>query len=155
MFTENYFVLCEFFTSVLADGLSLEFEWQQVSSGLQDSSQYSGWSQQCCSLVKLDSSLDFQYFQSPFQAFGDCSKCTNYNWYHYHPPVPQLFLVLWPGPSICLSFHSLSFSFCGSLEWQNLLDSKLFFSCSLTLSYYIIIISLYYYLLLESFLHEH
>ena len=30
----------EFFTSVLADGL----EWQQVSSSLQDSSQYSGLS---------------------------------------------------------------------------------------------------------------
>ena len=30
----------EFFTSALADGLSLEFEWHQVSS-LQDSSQYS------------------------------------------------------------------------------------------------------------------
>ena len=27
------------------DGLSLEFEWHHVSSGLQDSSQYSGWSQ--------------------------------------------------------------------------------------------------------------
>ena len=35
----------EFFTSVLADGSSLEFEWQQISSSLQDSSQYSGWSQ--------------------------------------------------------------------------------------------------------------
>ena len=33
------------FTSVLADGFSLEFEWQQVSSSLQDSSQYSGRSQ--------------------------------------------------------------------------------------------------------------
>ena len=30
----------EFFTSAFADGLSLEFEWQQVSSSLQDSSQY-------------------------------------------------------------------------------------------------------------------
>ena len=28
----------EFFTPALADGLSLEFEWQQVSSSLQDSS---------------------------------------------------------------------------------------------------------------------
>ena len=27
----------EFFTSVLADGFSPEFEWQQVSSSLQDS----------------------------------------------------------------------------------------------------------------------
>ena len=33
------------FIPVLADGLFLESEWQQVSSGLQDSSQYSGQSQ--------------------------------------------------------------------------------------------------------------
>ena len=33
------------FTSANADGLSLEFEWQQVSSSLQESSQHSGWSQ--------------------------------------------------------------------------------------------------------------
>ena len=35
----------EFFTSALADDFSLESEWQQVSSSLQDSSQYSGCSQ--------------------------------------------------------------------------------------------------------------
>ena len=35
------FTPLEFFPSVLADGFSLEFEWQQVSSSLQDSSQYS------------------------------------------------------------------------------------------------------------------
>ena len=34
--------LLEVFTSALADGLSLEIEWQQVSSSLQDFSQYSG-----------------------------------------------------------------------------------------------------------------
>ena len=39
------FTLLEFFTSAVADGLSLEFEWQQVSSSLQNSSQYSGRSQ--------------------------------------------------------------------------------------------------------------
>ena len=33
-----------FFLPALADGFSLEFKWQQVSSSLQDSSQYSGWS---------------------------------------------------------------------------------------------------------------
>ena len=32
----------EFFTSALADDLSLENEWQQVSLSLQDSSQYFG-----------------------------------------------------------------------------------------------------------------
>ena len=35
----------EFFISTSADSLLLEFEWQQVSSSLQDSSQYSGRSQ--------------------------------------------------------------------------------------------------------------
>ena len=39
------FTPLEFFTLALADGLSLEFEWQQVSSSLQDSSQYRGLSQ--------------------------------------------------------------------------------------------------------------
>ena len=38
------FTPLEFFTSVLADVFSLEFGWQQVSSSLQDSSQYSGLS---------------------------------------------------------------------------------------------------------------
>ena len=35
----------EFFKSALADNLSLKFEWQQVSSSLKDSAQYSGCSQ--------------------------------------------------------------------------------------------------------------
>ena len=42
---------------------------------LKDSSQYSGRSHQYC----LDSSSDFQLFQSLFQAVGDYSKCANYN----------------------------------------------------------------------------
>ena len=35
-----YYLFIRVFTSALADGLSLEFEWQQVSPSLQDSSQY-------------------------------------------------------------------------------------------------------------------
>ena len=35
-------LLWEFFTPTLADGFSLDFEWQQVPSSLLDSSQYSG-----------------------------------------------------------------------------------------------------------------
>ena len=50
----------EFFTSVLSDCLSLESEWPQVSSSLQNSSQCFGWSQQCCSLDCLHSSSYFQ-----------------------------------------------------------------------------------------------
>ena len=41
----SWFTPWEFFTSVLADGFSLESEWQEISSSLQDSSQYSGRSQ--------------------------------------------------------------------------------------------------------------
>ena len=55
--------LWEFFTSVLADGLSLKFEWQQVSTSLQDYSQYSGRSQKCNSLDGLHSFCYFQVLQ--------------------------------------------------------------------------------------------
>ena len=54
----------DFFTSVLVDGFSLEFERQQVSSSHQDSSQYSGRSQQCCRLDSLYLSAKFQVFQA-------------------------------------------------------------------------------------------
>ena len=35
-------LVLELFTPVLADGLLLEFEWQQVSSSFQEPSKYSG-----------------------------------------------------------------------------------------------------------------
>ena len=54
----------EYFTSALANSFSLEFEWQQVPSSFQDSSQYFGRSQQCCSLDGLHSSANFQVLQS-------------------------------------------------------------------------------------------
>ena len=50
---DNYYYPYEFFTSVLTDGFSLEFEWQQVSTSLQDSSQDSGRSKQFPSLPGL------------------------------------------------------------------------------------------------------
>ena len=42
-------ILCEVLTPAYADGLSLESEWQQVSSGLQSFSRYSGQLQKYCS----------------------------------------------------------------------------------------------------------
>ena len=54
----------ELFTSALADGFSLDSEWQQVSSSLQDSSQYSSRSQYCCRLGGLHPSANFQVLQS-------------------------------------------------------------------------------------------
>ena len=48
-----------------------------------DSTQYSGWSLECCSLDGLDLSSDFQLFDFLFQAFEDRSKLAYYNWYHW------------------------------------------------------------------------
>ena len=45
---------------MLTDGFTLEFEWQQVSSSLQDSSQYSGRPQQCYRSDSLYPSANFQ-----------------------------------------------------------------------------------------------
>ena len=56
-------LIWEFFTLALADSLPLELEWQKVSSSLQDTSQYSGRCQLCCS---LDSPLVLLFPSSPF-----------------------------------------------------------------------------------------
>ena len=60
-------IILEFFTSVLADGFSLEFEWQQVSSSVLDSSQDSGRPQQCCRLDSLHSYPNFQVLQGVYE----------------------------------------------------------------------------------------
>ena len=52
-------IIWEFFPSALTDGFPLESEWQQVPSSLQDSSRYSGRSQQCYSLDDVHSSFYF------------------------------------------------------------------------------------------------
>ena len=53
----------EVFTSMLADGLSQESEWQQVSLSLQESSQYSGSSQSRTNLDGIHLSSSFQVLQ--------------------------------------------------------------------------------------------
>ena len=60
------FTPLEFFTSVLADGFSLEFEWQQVSSSHQDSSQYPGRPRQCCRWDSLPLPLPISKSSRPF-----------------------------------------------------------------------------------------
>ena len=57
----------EFFTPALVESLSLECEWQQVSLSLKKFFQYSGRSQQCCSLDGLDSFSDFLLFKFCYQ----------------------------------------------------------------------------------------
>ena len=67
--------LIQVFFSLLAS-FSLESVWQQVTSGLPDSSEYSSRSQRYWGLNGLDSPSDFQLFQSPFQIFWDHSTTT-------------------------------------------------------------------------------
>ena len=57
-----YLTPCEFFTAVLADGLSLGSQWRQVSISLQDSSEYSNQPQQFYNLNTLDSFSELQPF---------------------------------------------------------------------------------------------
>ena len=54
---------CESFPPALTDGLSLESEWQQAALGLQDSSQYYGWSN--TSLDGLGSTNKFPTLPAP------------------------------------------------------------------------------------------
>ena len=81
----------EFFESTFPDDISLESEWQQIFPSLQDSSRYSGRSQQCCSLDCLHLSSCFSVLLSLYQSFSDCTKSTNYHWYYRHFHIPQLF----------------------------------------------------------------
>ena len=87
-----------FFAQVLADGLSQVSEWQQVSLGLLNSSQYSGRFQLRYSLENFRSSFDFQLFQ----AFGN--QCST------------VFSVLWQGPS---TFRFLWFLLCTQQRRQD------------------------------------
>ena len=55
---------------MLGVGFSLEFEWLQVSSSLQDSSQYSSWFKKCCSLDGLQSFSPFHVSSPITNPFG-------------------------------------------------------------------------------------
>ena len=119
----------EFFTPVLVGHFSLEFEWQQVSSSLYDSSQYSGHTSYFCSFDSLHLSSYIQVFQFLYQSFGDCTERTH-----------QLLLVS-PSPSYSIDFFSslarprylslfsLSFNFtlaCRDIKINNLVGSLFF-----------------------------
>ena len=115
----------EISTPVLTDVHSLEFEWQQISWSVQDSSQYSGQSYQYCSLGVLHLCSYFRFLQFLYQSFGDCTEHTNYNWYYRHFHVPYFFQF--PNRSRYLSLFSLSGMAKSSVQ------QVLFFFCWLSL----------------------
>ena len=112
-------------------GLWLESEWLQIFSCLLDLSQNSVLSQQWCNMNGLDSFSGFLLYQSSFLWSMDFSKHTNFSWYHFHCYAP----VFLQGHSICRSFQFFKFlfSFCGPLEQQNPLKDKFSLFCLSTL----------------------
>ena len=131
-----YITFREFFILALPDGLSLESEWQQASSGLLGSSRYSGRSQLCClnSMVLIRSPI-FISSNSISKPLGDRSKCANYKWYHSCSFATQIFLVLKQDPITYLSLDFLWFSLFGPPGRQRPVKDSFY----------------YYYLLLEFF----
>ena len=76
-------------TPALVDGLLLEYEGQKVSfnSRILPSILADLFN---AILDGFGSSSDLQLFQLSCQAFGDHSKRSNYNWYHYYFHVPLI-----------------------------------------------------------------
>ena len=72
-----YYYYLRDFTPAKANVISLKSVWQQVSSSLQDSSQYFSRSQQYSSLDSLQSSSYFQVDQYLYQSLGDYNERTN------------------------------------------------------------------------------
>ena len=135
-----YYFTYELFIPALPNGLSLEYNPHQISTCIQDSSQYSGRSQQCCNFDGFDLS-DFQYFQIPLQAFEDDSSCAIYNCSH----IPHLLSSLARSQYMPLFSFTMDFT-PSSAGTQSLLDGKFsgVFVCFILFCFLIIIGSLAY-----------
>ena len=119
------FPLRVFFTS----DLSLDFEWQLIFSGLQESPEYFSRSQQCRSLNGFDSPTDLQFFQFLLQASEERSEPTIFNSLARFECLSIIFLFFF--------FFFFFFSVCVPLERQNPQDGKLFFYYSLIRAFHI------------------
>ena len=96
----------KFFTSANADGLSQEFEWQEISSSLLDSSKYSGRYKKCRSLDGLHSSSS--HFNNPVVTLPRASITIDIN-------VTLMLYFFLNSLARNLSFFSLSFNF---IRWS-------------------------------------
>ena len=115
----DYYNYLFFFLSILSlESFShqrFEFEWQQVSLSLQDSSQYSGRSQHCYS---LDSLRLLSYFQV------------------LHFPVP-IFWLLYEEHQLQTVSPSLSTIFSNSIQFNSMQNPATYLSLLLLLSFFI------------------
>ena len=155
------FIPWEFFTSALADGLSLEFEWQQATYVPQDSSQYSGWFQRCNCFGWSRLVFYLSTVPVPLPILWGSSQAHQLYLISPSPSFSIAIFVLWQGLRICLSFCFLSFSFSPQG------DGKVFYFAGSLFFFFLLIITrsdllprfsplhyyyyYYYYLLLSSF----
>ena len=116
----NYLPPSELLPSALAGGLSLESEWQQVSSAFKDSSN--------CKLILIMLWPGFFLWFPAFLVFkplGTIPKYSYYKWYHCHPHVQQIFFSSLTR-SKYLSIFTFFYFF--SMVLQNGKSHKFFFS---------------------------
>ena len=103
---------------------SLESEWQQVSSNLLDSSQYS--------VRKLQFEWSRLVLRCPTLPASSLSVWGSFRVHQLQLASPSpsgsiAFLVLWQGKNTCLSFRFLWFLLDGLPEWQNPLHGRFYF----------------------------
>ena len=103
---------CEFLMRLLADCLSLKYQWQQVYPSLQDFSQHSCWSNQCPSLNGLCNFILFPTLPTPskpLRTFSSAPITIGITVY-----VASKFVLFSPAVS-CMSGSSNLGGFC--VEW--------------------------------------
>ena len=83
--------LASFFIPILTGFMSVNSEWQQVFSSLQNSSKYPSWFLNCCDLDNLHSSFNLWFTQALSQILGDCSKDVKLQLLSLSLHVPLLF----------------------------------------------------------------
>ena len=126
----KHYYYCYYFTPFRAFQISVS-RWfltgvwvTVVSSSVQDSSQYFGRSQQCCSLDDLHLSCYFQVLHSQYKSFCDCTKSSHDNKYHHHFHIPQFFQF--SSKVVVLIHHFDFFQYYFVIRW----DSKVHNSAS-------------------------
>ena len=80
----------------------------------QVTSQYASRSLQCWHLDAIHSCSYFQFFQSLYQSFFDCTERTDYNWYHH----PYIFQFLTRSTYLSLGSPSSNFPLCSALKFS-------------------------------------
>ena len=84
---------------------------------------------QCCDINGFDSSSNQPFFETLFLILGEYFKCPDYDWYHCHFHVPQL----WSKRSRYLSNFSFSFtiSLWSAGTTKSTVGSNILLSCKL------------------------